>query len=219
MRDATPVPDSVARVHVRLKGSIHTEATRITNNYPADCVPREWTTICIPLSAFPTTNFAAIPYVEIFNSAAAPYEFHILKIEFTGGATPFVWFGESHSNNFVSATSPAVFNGTLVTGLPCNAAPKMSAEDLGTAAAEFGNLNAYPNPFENQLTVEFTAEFDGAAELRMIDVLGQVVKNERIAVMTGVNKQNLNLDAALAEGIYFLEVRMNNQVRYVKLMK
>jgi hypothetical protein len=208
-------------VHIRLKGSAHTEATRITNNYPFGCVPRDWTTICIPLSAFPNTNFASLPYVEIFNSSAAPYEFHILKIEFTGGATPFLWFGPGHTNNFVAGNN-ASFNASLVTGTPCNGAPKLSQNDLNAAntfAPEISALNAFPNPFENQLTVEFTSGIEGTADLRMIDVLGQAVKFERVSVMTGANKQVLNLDGTLADGIYFLEVRMGDQVQYVKLMK
>jgi len=221
LRDATN-PGTISKVHVRLKGSLQTEATRITNNYPVGCVPRGWTTICIPLSNYPTTDFTAVPYVEIFNSAAGPYELHILKIEFTGGATPFLWFGGSQTTNYVSGNT-AAFNGSLVTGGLCNGGAKLEGNELNNTvesfSSEISDLAVYPNPFVNQVTVEFNSEFDGVAEMKLIDVLGKAARFERVAVMSGANKQTLNLDGTLAAGVYFLEVRMNGQIQYVKLMK
>ncbi len=221
MRDATN-PGSLSKVHIRLKGSATTEANRLTNNYPGGCVPRGWTTVCIPLSLFATTNFTALPYVEIFNSAAGPYELHILKIEFTGGAAPFVWFGDSHTSNYVSGNT-ANFNAQLVTGGPCGGS-KMAESDMNfnsneSAEAEIRDMNAYPVPFNDMLFVEFNSGFEGKADLALIDVLGQRMNATQVEVAEGRNKQMLSLDATLVSGIYFLEVRMNEQVHFVKVMK
>jgi hypothetical protein len=217
LRDAT-TPGSLSKVHIRLKGSLQTESTRLTNNYPVGCVPRGWTTICIPLSNYPTTDFTALPYVEIFNSAADPYELHILKIEFTGGSTPFLWFGGSQTNNYVSASS-ATFYSQLITGGPCNAAPKMSDNGNTSNVEEIGKLNVYPVPFDNMLNVEFTSGIEGQAELKVLDVLGQVIKFSRVDVVSGVNMQTIELDGALSSGVYFLELRLAEKVQYVKVMK
>jgi hypothetical protein len=222
LRDAT-VSGSMSKVHIRLKGSVATEDTRITNNYPLGCVPREWTTVCIPLSFFPGTNFNALPYVEIFNSAADPYELHILKIEFTGGSTPFLWFGENHTDNYVSGNT-ASFNAQLVTGGPCNGGAKMSESDLNNNSdasdlAGISNMNVYPVPFNEMLFVEFTSALDGKADLALIDVLGQKMNAIQVEVVKGSNKQTLSLDATLVSGIYFLEVRMKDQVHFIKVMK
>jgi len=220
LRDATNA-GTMSKVHVRLKGSLASESTRITNAYPVNCVPRGWTTICIPLSAFPGTDFTTLPYVEIFNSAAAPYELHILRIEFTGGSTPFLWFGGSHTNNYVSGSS-ASFYYQLVTGGPCGGAPKLSGTNLdnNTVAEESGfNMNVYPNPFDNKITVTVESAIESNAEIRMADMLGQMVRTEKIQLLKGVNQIEINPDGRLAEGMYFLELRTSERTDYVKLYK
>ncbi|HXH19185.1 MAG TPA: T9SS type A sorting domain-containing protein, partial [Chitinophagales bacterium] len=221
LRDATS-PGTMSKVHIRLKGSTANESNRITNNYPVDCVPRGWTTICIPLTAFPTTDFTALPYVEIFNSAASPYELHILKIEFTGGSNPFVWFGNSHTNNYVSGNS-ASFYAQLVTGGPCGA-PKLSdgnltSYDTGSYDSEISNLEVFPNPFNDKLIINFESAREGKAEIRIVDMLGQIVNNDRIEFTSGENQTEIQLDGKLADGMYFMEFRTDEKMEYVKLYK
>jgi len=57
--------------------------------------------IIIPLADFPTTiNFSQIANLEFpYSSNAAPFEITISCIKFTGGTTPFVWFGEGKTDN------------------------------------------------------------------------------------------------------------------------
>ncbi|MFZ4546456.1 MAG: T9SS type A sorting domain-containing protein [Bacteroidales bacterium] len=60
-----------------------------------------WKTISIPLSAFSATiNFAQISLIELpYSSNAGSFDIGISKIAFTGGSTPFVWFGPEHTSN------------------------------------------------------------------------------------------------------------------------
>lgn len=68
-----------------------------------------WKEINIPLNHFdPAIDFTALSFFEFPYSASAPFfELGILLIKFTGGATPFIWFGEGKTNNAHDG-----FNGT-----------------------------------------------------------------------------------------------------------
>lgn len=60
-----------------------------------------WKRISIPLSAFDAgINFSALQFFEFPYSAGAPnFEIGVRLMKFTGGSTPFVWFGEGKINN------------------------------------------------------------------------------------------------------------------------
>lgn len=63
-------------------------------------IGNEWKTISVPLSAFPGFDFTKVSYVEFPScKGAAAFEIGIQKIEFTGGSAPFLWFGDTHTNN------------------------------------------------------------------------------------------------------------------------
>jgi len=61
----------------------------------------EWKTITIPLSDFDSgIDFSNIAYMEFpYSANAGPFELHISKVEFTGGSTPYLWFGDDKLNN------------------------------------------------------------------------------------------------------------------------
>ncbi len=61
----------------------------------------EWKTIIIPLSDFTTSiDFAAISNIEFpYSASAGNFQLAIKSIRFTGGSTPFVWFGFGKIDN------------------------------------------------------------------------------------------------------------------------
>ncbi|MCX6278167.1 MAG: T9SS type A sorting domain-containing protein [Bacteroidetes bacterium] len=60
-----------------------------------------WKIIIIPLSDFsPTVNFTQIANIEFpYSANAAPFEIAISCMKFTGGSSPFTWFGEGKTDN------------------------------------------------------------------------------------------------------------------------
>jgi hypothetical protein len=64
-------------------------------------VGNEWKTIRIPLSAFDTSiRFNAIGYMEFpFSAGANNFTMAVQSIRFTGGSSPFTWFGFGKTNN------------------------------------------------------------------------------------------------------------------------
>lgn len=62
---------------------------------------KDWITIQIPLSDFdPAIDFSNLNYMEFpYSANAGAFDFSIQSIVFTGGETPFLWFGENKLNN------------------------------------------------------------------------------------------------------------------------
>jgi hypothetical protein len=59
-----------------------------------------WTKVVIPLSAFGVGPFNEVRMIKFGNSGAgAVYSFGIDEIRFTGGGTPFIYYGDLHKGN------------------------------------------------------------------------------------------------------------------------
>lgn len=130
--------------------------------------------ICIPLTAFGSVDFTKLTLIEIpYSKGAAAFEIDIQKIEFRGGTSPFLWFGDSKTDNIHDGTSGSTSTlfAELVEGAPCGA-EKMT---MGGSASFTNNmlLNAYPNPFSDRLNIEFTLTEDSKAVLEIYNVAGQ----------------------------------------------
>lgn len=70
------------------------------------------------------------------------------------------------------------------------------------------NLKLFPNPFSEQLTLNFNAELSGDAQLEMIDVLGRSLYSTQLEINTGANQLQLpNLD--ISPGTYTLRLVMD----------
>jgi hypothetical protein len=72
-----------------------------------------------------------------------------------------------------------------------------------TAAAEQAGFSLYPNPAQNQLTVELPAGGE-TAQLRVVDAAGRLVLRQ--AVPAGARRHTLALPASLAPGLYLLRL-------------
>ena len=61
----------------------------------------EWTTISIPLEDFDSSiDFSSIKFFEFpYSADAGIFNMDIQKMEFVGSNTPFLWFGETKTNN------------------------------------------------------------------------------------------------------------------------
>ncbi len=72
------------------------------------------------------------------------------------------------------------------------------------------NMTAYPNPFTNQLVISYDFEqWDGQqADLVIFNMLGQPVYKQIITQKA----DNLAINAPLASGVYFVQMRQQNRV-------
>ena len=70
---------------------------------------------------------------------------------------------------------------------------------------ERGNLDVYPNPSRDVFNVAFTSEDVQDLEVRVINVVGEVVYTEDLQQFVGEYTKSIDL-ANYTKGIYFLEI-------------
>lgn len=73
-------------------------------------------------------------------------------------------------------------------------------------------LNIYPNPTSSSSTLEFTSPLDSKAAVRVFDVTGRIVEEASFTAAAGItSKYDVNKQASLKSGIYFITLDLNNQ--------
>ncbi len=79
------------------------------------------------------------------------------------------------------------------------------------------NLNAFPNPAADRVTIQFTSEDNSDYRLRISDVTGRTLFLENGTAAAGLNTKVLSLDG-FASGVYNLTIEMNNAQQQIKLI-
>ena len=79
-------------------------------------------------------------------------------------------------------------------------------------------VRVYPNPFSEEIYVEFEAADNREVELRLLDLLGKDINYTR-SVVNGANNLRLVMPKNLVPGIYLLELRLDDSTVYYKLFK
>ncbi len=187
-------------------------------------VGTNWFTICIPLSAFSSVNFSQLTFIEIpYSDGAGAFEIHLQRIVFSGGATPFLWFGDPKTDNIHDGQSGSgsALIATLIPGNPCGAA-KLSSEivEQFTFNEEETYLNAYPNPFNEIVNIEFTLAQDAKVRVEIINLEGKLVGLlfEGIAKAGELHLHQFHSET-LTNGMYFYRlISENGEVKNRKLV-
>ncbi len=153
-----------------------------------------------------------------------------LNISFTNtslAGTSYMWnFGDGFSTTAVSPSHEYEMNGiytvTLTVENECGTSTFSDEIDLrNTSIGELDFLsefNLYPNPNNGQFTLVLAGEGLGTdvLEIRLINVIGQVMKQEEVN-FTG-NLERTYDHRNLAAGMYFVELRAGNKNVYKKLV-
>jgi len=79
------------------------------------------------------------------------------------------------------------------------------------------NLDVYPNPSRDVFNVAFTSEDVQDLEVRVINVVGEVVYTEDLQQFVGEYTKSIDL-GSYTQGVYFLEITTNNGVVNKKLI-
>ncbi|SFE67185.1 T9SS type A sorting domain-containing protein, partial [Thermoflexibacter ruber] len=78
-------------------------------------------------------------------------------------------------------------------------------------------IKVYPNPFNEQFTIEFQDFISGKARIRLYNSLGQTIEEKEEWV--GISgKQEISVPK-LSEGVYFLEVQTEKCYKIIKVIK
>ena len=91
--------------------------------------------------------------------------------------------------------------------------------DDSSISAAVTSLFACPNPFRTQTTISIKSDSDGMAKLNIYNIKGQLVKSDDLRLDKG-NDLKWNWNNTQAAGIYFVELRQDNQpTKTLKLIK
>jgi len=74
----------------------------------------------------------------------------------------------------------------------------------------FKNVQLYPVPTFGQLTIKLDAERKATAQIRLMNILGKELLQQKLEMIAGVNETTINLEG-LAKGIYIVEIESNGE--------
>ncbi|MDZ4844985.1 MAG: T9SS type A sorting domain-containing protein, partial [Chitinophagales bacterium] len=208
MRDALGTAQW-SKIQVRPLGA-SSSPVNLGSYVPAN-VGTNWFTICIPLSTFSSVNFTQLTFLEIpYSDGAGAFEIHLQRIVFSGGATPFLWFGDPKTDNLHDGQSGSgsALIAMLVPGNPCSRAKMDSgiliSEQLSNEDETGIYLNAYPNPFSEEVNIEFTLTQDARVRLEIVNLEGKIMGDVFEGnVKAGMMQSNKFRSGTLANGMYF----------------
>jgi hypothetical protein len=83
--------------------------------------------------------------------------------------------------------------------------------------ASIANLDVYPNPSRDVFNVAFTSEDVQNLEVRVLNIVGEVIYTENLQQFVGEYTKAIDL-ATYTKGVYFLEITTNNGVVNKKLI-
>ncbi|MBI1836174.1 MAG: T9SS type A sorting domain-containing protein [Flavobacteriia bacterium] len=126
---------------------------------------------------------------------------------------------DMNSNMYAQPLSPVIDNGTLgingfSSGTVASIAVKMSLNDASLTEVNSIDIQAFPNPTKNNVTL--TLPENGDVQITLTDLSGKVISNNTVNVTNGKTVVNMdNLDA----GMYIINVIVNSKVAKVTVVK
>lgn len=70
-------------------------------------------------------------------------------------------------------------------------------------------FNIFPNPFQNQFTIQFDEKLKGHTIVRVFNLIGEEIYGKDISVSDG--KLTIDMKTELTKGVYFVSLEVNNQ--------
>lgn len=80
------------------------------------------------------------------------------------------------------------------------------------------NPSVYPNPFDNEIHVNFYINIPGEINYEIVNMLGQSIGNPEV-VSVNSGEQNLTISNSLESGIYILRLSLGSEVHNIRIVK
>lgn len=93
----------------------------------------------------------------------------------------------------------------------------MWIDPTGIADNTLEGMKLYPNPATDNLSVAISSSENASADLTIVNLMGQMVYNENVALTEGNNILNLNV-SNLKAGVYMVNIRTNKGTSTQKLI-
>lgn len=85
----------------------------------------------------------------------------------------------------------------------------MSDITVGISSFENSNVTVYPNPFQNDIFVNYTSQSTQNISLKIYSVEGKLVQSKSFVASNGLNKFNISVND-LSSGIYHYSLTSEN---------
>jgi len=166
----------------------------------------------VSISAFPGLNInkgdVTTLTANVTQGGPAPtYQWYVNGILVTGAVTSSLTSGHFANGDVVSCQ---VLSSGGCSGIPGSGAVTLNVSDVGVAniAHPSADVKIVPNPNKGSFVVKgMVYTEDKFAELTLTNVLGQVVHTQKAAVTNGAINEPIELEQALPNGTYLLNVR------------
>lgn len=89
---------------------------------------------------------------------------------------------------------------------------------MGLNPAQMASISAYPNPFNEDITIELVAGENKDLTCVMFDMMGNEILKTSLSVHKGENRFRLNT-AEIAKGVYFISMQESGKSTTIKLVK
>lgn len=172
-------------------------------------------------------NLADEPWLNNQNLAPAPT---LVTNDFTATSAYFIDVNVATLNLHLATTSPAIDAGTLTPEITDDFDCGMRAGLADIGADEYNaamnvtetvamSAHVYPNPFVNEINVNYFLAQPSVVHIQLIDIPGRRWTLLQETQPSGETTFHYNMALLnLSPGIYFLEVRYNNEVHIEKLI-
>ncbi len=113
-----------------------------------------------------------------------------------------------NASNACGTSTNRALNGIAIDVLNC-----IRLGDQGAATG----LNVFPNPATDRATIVFNGTEGADFNLKMIDITGRIIMNERGTAVEGNNQRELNA-GGIAAGVYFIQIETGNVTEQIRLV-
>jgi len=150
-------------------------------------------------------------------------------IEFNpSGGTPgysYNWSPSEGNNATVSGLSAGTYNVTItdannctrtkVAVLVCHA--RLEEPNGNAETSTSYDFNVYPNPAEGLVTIAFNSDKVNSYSLKLVDIMGRVIKSEVDNSVSGENIHIMNLEG-ISKGVYMMLLQQGDTIYKSKLL-
>jgi alkaline phosphatase D len=130
------------------------------------------------------------------------------------------WKSDDGTRHLSVVAAAAVANPSQV-GIPAPQNPRTALTSSPSIKDEFENIliSIYPNPFNNQLTVQYTITQDGPVNMYLFDAMGKQLTTKSLGLINkGIHRANFSINN-LTAGAYVLVLDINGQQQKRILIK
>ena len=149
----------------------------------------------------------------------------IIRMNPAGGIPPYsyTWSPNVGTTATVSNLSAGTYNVTVTDVNNCTRTNSIvlvctsRLEEPNEDASVSYDFNVYPNPTERLVTISFLSDNENTYSLKLIDMMGRIIKTEVDNASVGENSHIMNLDG-IVKGIYMILLQKGDNTSKAKIV-